>query len=286
MAEKNSGNELSMSSMCKTVGLNRTTFYRWFKVPAERKEELALRDEIHKIAVDFSRYGYRRITSELQMRGFCVNHKHVLRLMRQDNLLCLRKRPAWLASGKEVYYPNLLRNLTITGINQVWVADITYIRLRWQFVYLAAILDRFSRRCVGWQIDDRYDVNLTASALKKAMSKRNFQTGLIHHSDQGSQYTSNEYIDLLKRNGIQISMSRRGNPYDNAFAESFMKTLKYEEILMSEYRDLQDARKQIGHFIEKVYNRKRLHSALGYLPPVEFERQQFSTFQQCDKNFP
>jgi len=251
--------------------MSRATFYRWGACRMVRAEEIKLRDSIQKIALQNSGYGYRRITQELQRRKHVINHKRVLRLMRQDNLLCLRKRPWWRLPANEIRYPNLMRDIKLTGIDQAWVADITYIRLRWEFIYLAVILDAFSRRCIAWQVHRNYDAELAILALKKALIKRRFKPGLIHHSDQGPQYSCNEYIGLLNANAIRISMSRSGNPYDNAKAESFIKTLKYEEVLLNEYRDLQEARQNIGHFIENVYNRKRLHSALGYLPPVEFE---------------
>jgi transposase InsO family protein len=174
--------------------------------------------------------------------------------------------------GRKVY-PNLARDLVLTGVDQLWRADITYIRLRDEFVFLAVILDAFSRRVIGWALDRNMEDELTLTALRMALSRRSIQPGLVHHSDRGSQYASKDYTDLLKANQIDISMSRKGNPWDNAACESFMKTLKYEEVLRNEYRDLAEALASIPKFLEKVYNQKRLHSALGYLPPVEFEAQ-------------
>jgi transposase InsO family protein len=205
-----------------------------------------------------------------------VNPKRVYRLLREDNLLCVRKRKFVLTTdsnhGRKVY-PNLASSMVLTGVDQLWRADITYVRLREEFVFLAVILDAFSRRVIGWALDRNMEDELTLTALRMALSRRSIQPGLVHHSDRGSQYASNDYADLLKANGIDISMSRKGNPWDNAACESFMKTLKYEEVLRNEYRDLAEARASIPEFLEKIYNQKRLHSALGYLPPVEFEAQ-------------
>jgi len=196
--------------------------------------------------------------------------------MREDNLLCVRKRKFVVTTDSNhtrKIYPNLAPNLTLTAPDQLWRADITYIRLREEFVFLAVILDAYSRRVIGWALDRTMEDELTLTALRMALARRAVHAGLVHHSDRGSQYASNEYTDLLKANGIDISMSRKGNPWDNAACESFMKTLKYEEVLRNEYRDLPDARASIVEFLEKVYNQKRLHSALGYLPPAEFEAQ-------------
>lgn len=196
--------------------------------------------------------------------------------MREDNLLCLRKKKFICTTDSEhslPVYPNLSADLVLTGVNQLWVADITYIRLQREFVYLAVVLDAYSRMCVGWNLGRRLDDGLTITALRKGLSSRVTGAGLVHHSDRGVQYASKDYTDMLKEHGIAISMSRSGNPYDNAKAESFMKTFKYEEVYLWEYENIIDAREHIEHFIEEVYNRKRLHSAIGYLPPVEFEQQ-------------
>ena len=235
-----------------------------------------LRDTIQKLAVEMPAYGYRRITAALQRAGWVVNHKRVLRIMREDNLLCLRRR-AFVrttdSNHKLAVYPNLARDLKVSGLNQLWVADITYIRLLLEFVYLAVILDAFSRRVVGWALGRTLEAELAVAALQLAIGRGRVAPGLVHHSDRGVQYASGDYTELLIAHGIRISMSRRGNPYDNAQAESFMKTLKYEEVYRTEYLDFADARRRIGKFIESVYNEKRLHSALGYLPPAEFEQQ-------------
>jgi putative transposase len=221
-------------------------------------------------------YGSRRITRELRERGRCVNRKKVQRLMRKDNLLCLRKRRFVVTTDSNhalPVYPNLAREMVLTGIDQLWRADISYVRLETEFVYLAVVLDAFSRKVVGWALGRTLEATLAIAALRMALETRKPAAGLVHHSDRGVQYASGDYTDLLKANSVQISMSRSGNPYDNAQCESFMKTLKYEEVYRNEYRDLAEARAQIGAFIEQVYNEKRLHSALGYLPPARFEAQ-------------
>jgi transposase InsO family protein len=236
--------------------------------------DIELRDEIQRIALEFPCYGWPRMTAELRRRGWRVNHKRVYRLMREDNLLCLRKRKFVVTTNSNHglrVYPNLAAALVVVRIDQLWVADLTYIRLEVEFVYLAVILDACSRRVVGWALDRTLEATLTIEALQMALRRRKPAPGLVHHSDRGVQYAATDYTDLLKANGIEISMSRKGNPWDNAQCESFMKTLKYEEVLRNEYRDLADARSQIGVFLDKVYDQKRLHSALGYLPPAQFE---------------
>jgi putative transposase len=264
-----------VNALCQMTGLSRAGYYRW-GVPKPRfPVEMEFRDALQKIALESPAYGYRRITAELNRRGFEVNHKRVLRLMRQDNLLCLRHK-AFLVTTDSRHdlpvYPNLARELSPSGVNQLWIADITYIRLRAEFVYLAVVLDAFSRRVIGWALGRTLEAGLALSALSMALRQRQPAPGLVHHSDRGVQYASRDYTDLLKQHKIQISMSRKGNPYDNAACESFMKTLKYEEVYRTEYRDLADAYAQIGEFRERVYNQQRLHSALGYVPPAEFEQ--------------
>jgi putative transposase len=263
-----------VSALCQMTGLNRAGFYRSRNPRQATPVEMVIRDEMQKIAVESPAYGYRRITAELQKRGFAVNHKRVLRMMREDNLLCVRRRKFVVTTDSRhnlPVYPNLAPQITPTAINQLWVADITYIRLRTEFVYLAVVLDAFSRRVIGWALGRTLEAGLATAALAMALAERRPHPGLVHHSDRGVQYASQQYTSLLKENRVQISMSRRGNPYDNAACESFMKTLKYEEVYRNDYRDFAEARASIGEFLERVYNQKRLHSALGYLPPAEFE---------------
>lgn len=255
--------------------MSRSGYYRFIKPAQERAEEMELRDAIQKIAVEMPAYGYRRITAQLRRDNRVVNHKRVLRLMREDNLLCLRRRSFVRTTDSDhklPVYPNLAKDVKVNRLNQLWIADITYIRLMCEFVYLAVILDAFSRRVIGWALGRTLEADLAVGALKKAITGGRVEPGLVHHSDRGIQYASRVYTHMLTLHGIRISMSRRGNPYDNAKAESFIKSLKYEEVYRTEYRDLKDARRRIGQFIESVYNRKRLHSALGYLPPAEFEQ--------------
>jgi putative transposase len=271
------GRGLTIERMVELGRVSRCGFYR-FGENAEPglDPHMDLRDDIQRIALEWPCYGRPRITAELRHQGWTVNPKLVYRLMREDNLLCIRKRKFVVTTDSNHtrrIYPNLAEGLILTAPNQLWRADITYIRLRDEFVFLAVILDAYSRRVIGWALDRTMEDQLTLTALGMALSRRAVQAGLVHHSDRGSQYASNDYTDLLKTNGIDISMSRKGNPWDNAACESFMKTLKYEEVHRNEYRDLAEARASIAEFLEKVYNQKRLHSALGYLPPAEFEAQ-------------
>ena len=266
---------LTIERMVELGGVARSTFYRFGDDEEPRSDaDMDLRDTIQRIAVEMPGYGRPRITAELRRRGWTVNPKRVYRIMREDNLLCVRRRRFIVTTDSRHpfrVYPNLAAEMELTGVDQLWVADITYIRLLEEFVYLAMILDAFSRRVIGWSLDRTLEVRLTLAALRMALSERTVRPGLVHHSDRGVQYASNDYTNLLKTSQIEISMSRKANPWDNAACESFMKTLKYEEVLRAEYRDLAEARASIGEFLEKVYNQKRLHSALGYLPPSEFE---------------
>lgn len=265
----------SISRLCELAGLSRRRYYRLGATPAIGEDNLDLRDQIQRVAVKWPSYGYRRITRELARRGVVVNHKLILRLMRTDNLLCLRKKRFVTTTDSNhqlPVYPNLARDMRLTGIDQLWIADITYIRLQHEFIYLAVILDAFSRRCIGWSLERYLDHRLTMAALRMALSNRKAPPGLVHHSDRGVQYAAKGYTELLMSYGIVISMSRRGNAYDNAKAERFMRTLKYEEVYLCDYDNLADAKQRIKQFIEGLYNRKRLHSAIGYVPPVEFEQ--------------
>jgi transposase InsO family protein len=262
--------------MCQLAGVSHAGYYRYRVRPNSGSgENPALRDEIQKIALQWPVYGSRRVTAELRHRGWVVNRKRVQRLMREDNLLCLRKRRFVVTTDSDhtlPVYPNLARDMILTGIDQLWVADITYIRLEEEFVYLAVMLDAFSRRVIGWALDRTLEAQLTVAALEMALRRRAPAPGLVHHSDRGVQYASKQYTERLLANQITISMSRKSNPWDNAACESFMKTLKYEEVYRTEYRDLPDARARIRRFLDQVYNRKRLHSALGYHAPAAFER--------------
>jgi putative transposase len=261
--------------MCELAGVSRAGLYRYRPGPPGPDPDMSLRDAIQRIALEFPSYGWRRMKAALQRKGWAVNHKRVYRRMCEDNLLCLRTRKFVVTTDSDhglPVHPNLAREMTLTGLDQLWVADLTYIRLELEFVYLAVILDAFSRRVIGWALDRTLEAALTLQALQMALVRRRPVSGLVHHSDRGVQYASRDYTQLLQDHGIRISMSRKANPWDNAACESFLKTLKYEEVYRTEYRDLAEARASIGTFLEKVYNHKRLHSALGYLPPAEFER--------------
>jgi transposase InsO family protein len=264
----------SVERLCAAAGVSRASYYRDWAKTAPGREETALRDLVQRLALAHRFYGYRRITELVRREGFAVNRKRIARLMRQDNLLALRRKtfkPATTDSRHDfVVWPNLARKLTLTDVDQLWVADITYVRLDEAFVYLAVVLDGFSRKVVGWAMADHLKASLAIEALDMALAARR---PLVHHSDRGVQYACGDYLDRLKAHDIQPSMSRVGCPWDNAMAESFMKTLKTEEVDATAYRDLDDAKARIGQFIEEVYNRQRLHSALRYLSPEEFEAQ-------------
>jgi putative transposase len=261
--------------MCQLARVSRAGYYRHLAEKEPEKEDMEVRDAIQKVALEHRRrYGYRRISVELRRRDFSVNHKRVLRLMREDNLLAIRTRKFVITTDSRhelMVYVNLAKRMKLTAINQLWVADITYIRLGIEFVYLAVVLDRFSRRVVGWALERSLAARLAVTALEQAIAARQPKPGLVHHSDRGFQYASHDYVEVLTAHQITPSMSRPANPYDNAACESFMKTLKQEEIYCNQYRDAEDLRAHIEEFIDNYYNRLRLHSALGYQTPVELE---------------
>ena len=267
---------LSIERMCELAPVSRAGFYRWLQEPESVEEEMEVRSVIQQIAIDHRRrYGYRRISAELRRRGVMVNHKRVARIMREDNLLAVQPRQFVVTTQSDhklEVYLNLARRLKLTGMDQLWVADITYIRLKTEFVYLAVILDGFSRQVVGWSLERTLASRLALAALEQAIAARKPAPGLVHHSDRGLQYASEDYGAVLARHGMIPSMSRPANPYDNASCESFLKTLKREEIYANQYRDLDHLRANIEEFIDRYYNQQRLHSALGYRSPEEFER--------------
>ena len=269
----------SIERLCALTRVSRSAYYRHWDEHAPLIQETALQGAIQRLAITHRYYGYRRITALLKRQGWIVNHKRVARILREDNLLCLRKplfRPATTDSRHSWrIWPNLARHMAPMATNQLWVADITYVRLGEAFIYLAVILDAFSRKVVGWAMADHLRAELALEALEMALAGRDIiPGGLVHHTDRGTQYACGDYIDRLLAAHIQPSMSRAGCPYDNAMAESFMKTLKTEEVDASDYRDLADARARVGGFIETVYNAERLHSALGYRSPEEYEAQE------------
>ena len=257
---------------CELLGVSRGSYYR--DRQRAPRDQTALQDAIETIVLDHPGYGYRRVTAQLRRQGLRVNRKRVLRIMREETWLCRAVRGRCRTTQSDhahPIYPNLVQDRPISALDEVWVADITYIRLPEAFVYLAVILDAYSRRVIGWELSERLDVSLTLTALQRALHLRPTPAGAIHHSDQGVQYAAGDYVAQARQAGLILSMSRRGRPRDNAQAESFFRTLKVEQVYLTEYRDLADARRQLRRFIEQVYNRDRLHSALGYRPPVEFE---------------
>lgn len=266
--------KIEIAAACELAQLSRAGFYRGYVDHAPHQAEIALRDAIQRVALDNPFYGYRRVTAELRHQGWVVNGKCVLRLTRLDNLLSLRRRKFVITTESRHcfgVYANLVESVKLVTVNQLWVADITYIRLSEAFIYLAVVLDAFSRKVLGWELGETLETSLPLAALDRALANRVVPAGIVHHSDRGLQYASKEYITRLLDHGFLISMSRAGSPWENARAESFMKTLKCEEVHLRQYRNLQDARTSIAHFLDEVYNCERLHSALGYQSPVTFE---------------
>lgn len=268
--------ELTIERACERARVSRAGYYRDFSEHEPRQAEVIFRDRLQRACLEHPHYGSRRITALLRATdGVPVNRKRVQRLMREDNLLVLgRRRYVVTTDSRHTYsvYPNVARDFTPAAVNQLWVADLTYIRLRESFVYLAVVLDAYSRKAVGWQLGETLEASLCLAALNRALADRAIAAGIIHHSDRGVQYCADRYVERLRSHGFQISMSRPGNPYDNALAESFMRTLKCEEVYLADYRDLADARTRIDHFLEDYYNGRRLHSSLGYLSPEQYER--------------
>ncbi len=267
---------LSIERMCQLAGVSRAGFYRSLRERMPSEEDMEVRSAIQRVALEHRRrYGYRRITAELRRQGMQVNHKRVARILREDNLLAIQPRAFVVTTDAQhelEVYLNLAGRLKLTGINQLWVADITYVRLKAEFVYLAVILDGFSRKVVGWAVERTLASRLARTALDAAIRDRQPPPGLVHHSDRGVQYASADYVQLLQKHQMIPSMSRPANPYDNASCESFLKTLKREEIYAHDYQDLEDLRTNLATFIDQYYNRRRLHSALGYRSPEEFEQ--------------
>jgi putative transposase len=272
------GGRVSIEEICEVVQVSRAGYYRYFDEHAPKQAEVALRDAIQKAALQHRCYGYRRVTAELRQQGIVVNHKRVLRVMRDDNLVSLRKRKFVVTTDSHHgwwAYPNLTTELQLTSPNELWVADITYIRLQEEFVFLAVLLDAFSRRVIGWELGESLQVSLVLRALDRALANRSVPTGMVHHSDQGVQYACRDHVERLLAYGFRISMSRKAAPWEKAKAESFIKTLEAEEEWLEQDRDLHEARASIGHFVDDVYNQARLHSALGYKSPANFEAEYY-----------
>jgi putative transposase len=269
--------QLSVVRMCGLVQLSRASFYRRWEAQQPRLEEAELREAIQQDWIAKRPNGYRSVTQRLRRQGWVVNAKRVQRLMREDNLLGLGKRKFVVTTDSDhdfLVYPNLAKQLVLTAMNQLWVADITYVRLQEEFVYLAVVLDAFSRRVVGWALRRTLGREVALAAWEQALANRQPGPGLVHHSDRGSQYASNEYVARLEKIGVLMSMSHAGRPWENGKCERFIGTLKREQLDGRRYRGLEELQQDLETFLETVYNRERLHSALGYRTPEEFEQQQ------------
>lgn len=263
--------------MCGLAGVSRASFYRGWEEKAPSEAEVALRDAVQRMALAHRDHGYRRITPLIQRAGFVVGEEKVRRILRTDNLLAIRRRKFVVTTDSNHRFrvqPNLAESLELTAINQLWVADITYIRLRREFVFLAVVLDAFSRKVIGWELGRTLETRLPLAALEAAIAGRQPQPGLVHHSDRGTQYASDEYVKRLEACGAHLSMSRPASPWENGKCESFIKTLKREEIDARHYATFTELREHVEEFIEQIYNKVRLHSALGYRSPEEFEQSQ------------
>jgi putative transposase len=262
--------------MCALAGVSRASFYRSWQKQDPTAAEMALRDAIQRATLEHRYYGYRRIAIQLQREGFMMSPKKVRRVMHDDNLVAIRRRKFVVTTESDHRFrihPNLAQHLELTDIDQLWVADLTYLRLEQEFAYLAVVLDAYSRRVIGWELGRSLEVGLTLEALEKAITTRQPRPGLVHHSDQGIQYASQSYVDRLESCGVVLSMSRPGSPWENGKCESFIKTLKHEELEAGQYRTIEELREHVTEFIEQIYNVRRLHSALAYRSPVEFEKQ-------------
>lgn len=268
------------------MGLSRATYYHQpIRAERQRTRDLMLREMIEKIHLELPGYGYRRVRHHLLREGICVNSKRIRRVMKTFSLFsCVKKlmRQRGVAAGVKLFHPNLIRGMKLNGPNQVWATDLTYIRLLKEYVYLSAIIDVYTRRIIGWAVSRDLSHKFCLSALEIAVKKQKPGAGVIHHSDRGIQYACIDYIEYLTKNEFKISMSRLATPEDNAFIESFFKTLKREEIYFKDYQTMNDVRENLPRFIEDVYNRKRLHSSLGYKTPEEFE-QEILTINPADR---
>ena len=263
--------------MCELTGVSRASFYRDWEQKAPSEAEVALRDAVQRIALAHRDYGYRRITALIQRAGWVVGEEKVRAILRTDNLLAVRRRKFVVTTDSNHRFrvhPNLAESMELTAVNQLWVADITYIRLRWEFVFLAVVLDAFSRKAIGWELGRTLETKLTLAALEAAIAGRHPQPGWVHHSDRGTQYASNQYVQRLEDCGAHLSMSRPARPWENGICESFIKTLKREEIEARRYAGFAELRQHLDEFMEQIYNKVRLHSALGYRSPEEFEQSQ------------